>query len=171
MGKKLDALLASKFKSLISLPAPDSLQPSSFRCYAAPSLLSDPGAKYVGRLCDTGRIIQQPSTKQPNLQSRRNVLKQIAAENDFPLQLEEAIVSSEVFPPANKHESLSDNFYAATCGFGTLNSFDEFSVIASHRSLNILFRFLHWLIFAEYMASTAFSPSGRTRVTPPLHAI
>ncbi|KAK8676541.1 hypothetical protein V6N13_142115 [Hibiscus sabdariffa] len=40
-------------------------------------------------------IIQQLPTKQPDLQSRRNVLRQIAAKNRIPLQLEEAIISSE----------------------------------------------------------------------------
>ncbi|KAK8690992.1 hypothetical protein V6N13_074513 [Hibiscus sabdariffa] len=39
-------------------------------------------------------IIQLP-TKQPDLQSHRNVLRQIAAKDRIPLQLEEAIVSSD----------------------------------------------------------------------------
>ena len=51
----------------------------------------------------------------------------------------------------------------------TLNSFrsfGKFSVIASHTSLNILFRFLHWLNFSEYISAIAFRSSGLTKVTP-----
>lgn len=52
----------------------------------------------------------------------------------------------------------------------TLNSFrslGEFSVIVSHRSLNILLRLLHCLIFSANISCTAFRSSGFTRVTPP----
>ncbi|XWS64324.1 hypothetical protein CRYUN_Cryun06bG0176600 [Craigia yunnanensis] len=41
------------------------------------------------------KIIQKLSTRPPDLQSRRNVLKEIAAENDIALQVDETSVSSE----------------------------------------------------------------------------
>lgn len=59
--------------------------------------------------------------------------------------------------------------YGVDCST-TLNSFrslGEFSVIASQRSLNILLRFFHWLIFSLHISSTAFRSSGLTSVTPP----
>lgn len=49
-----------------------------------------------------------------------------------------------------------------------MRSLGEFSVIASHKSLNILLRLLHWLVLSKYICSIAFRSSGFTSSTPPL---
>ncbi|XVE85949.1 hypothetical protein DITRI_Ditri17bG0133000 [Diplodiscus trichospermus] len=51
------------------------------------------------------KIIQKLSTRQPDLQSRRNVLKEIAAENGISLQLEETYASSEENLDVSKKQS------------------------------------------------------------------
>ncbi|XVF86027.1 hypothetical protein PTKIN_Ptkin17bG0167600 [Pterospermum kingtungense] len=51
------------------------------------------------------KIIQKLSTRQPDLQSRTNVLKEIAAENGIALQLEETSVSSEENLDLSKKQS------------------------------------------------------------------
>ncbi|XVE91404.1 hypothetical protein REPUB_Repub01dG0006800 [Reevesia pubescens] len=51
------------------------------------------------------KIIQKLSTRQPDLQNRRNVLKEIAAENGIDLQLEESSFSSEQNLDESKKQS------------------------------------------------------------------
>ncbi|XP_022734235.1 uncharacterized protein LOC111287830 [Durio zibethinus] len=52
------------------------------------------------------KIIQKLSTRQPDLQSRRNVLKEIAGENGIALQLEETSVSSQENSDVSKKQNL-----------------------------------------------------------------
>ncbi|XWS23260.1 hypothetical protein CRYUN_Cryun29cG0106000 [Craigia yunnanensis] len=72
------------------------------------------------------KIIQKLSTRQPDLQSRRNVLKEIAADNGIALQLEETSVSSEENLDVSKKQSQPKLDTSAKAS-GNSGDDDEFS--------------------------------------------
>ncbi|XVF03419.1 hypothetical protein REPUB_Repub04eG0259700 [Reevesia pubescens] len=76
-------------------------------------LMSRYGKEFAARAIElrnncgvNAKIIEKLSTRQPDLQSKRNVLKEIAAENGIALQLEETSVYSEENLDASKRQSL-----------------------------------------------------------------